>query len=199
MNLTKGQGVELETLVAQCRAGDELAWEALVRRLQGRVYSLAYHYLRDREEARDVAQEAFIRLYRGLPRYDDAGSFPAWVARITRNCAIDRLRRLKVVPTHAAEPVEAVDAPGQQATALPDPESAALAGQRVDQLRAALDGMSSINREIIELKELHGLELREIADMLSIPLGTVKARSHRARIELASRMLQLDPSYGSAS
>lgn len=189
--------MELEVLVAQCRAGDELAWEALVRQLQGRVYSLAYHYLRDREEARDVAQEAFIRVYRGLSRYDTRGSFPAWVARITRNCAIDRLRRLKVAPTHGGEPIDDVIA-ATDAGAGASPESTAMAGERSDQLREAMAAMSPINREIIELKELHGLELREIAEMLGIPVGTAKARSHRARIELASRMLRLDPSYGSA-
>lgn len=187
--------MELDVLVAQCRAGDELAWEALVRQLQGRVYSLAYHYLRDREEARDVAQEAFIRVYRGLSRYDSTGSFPAWVARITRNCAIDRLRRLKVTPTHGGAPIDDFVS---GAAASNSPESAALAGERSDQLRQAMAAMSPISREIIELKDLHGLELREIADMLGIPIGTAKARSHRARIELASRMLRLDPSYGSA-
>ena len=90
--------MELETLLERCRAGDELAWEALVRRFQGKVFALAYHYLRDREEARDVAQETFIRIYKGLEGFQDSERFLPWMVRIARNCSIDRVRRLKVRP-----------------------------------------------------------------------------------------------------
>ena len=94
--------MELETLVEQCRAGDEAAWEALVRRTQGRVFGLCFHYMRDREEAREVAQETFIRIYRGLGSFDGSGSFLAWSVRIARNCCLDRLRKRKITPTFGA-------------------------------------------------------------------------------------------------
>lgn len=185
--------MSIETLLEQCRAGDELAWEALVRRTQGRVYSLAYHYLRDREEARDVAQEAFVRIYRNLDRYQEGGSFMAWMARITRNCALDRLRRLKVLPAYGGDPVDEGD---QHADGEPDPEVATLSRERSALLYRALDRMSEINREMVLLKEIQGLKQSEIAEMLDLPLGTVKARTNRARLELAARVLELDPSYG---
>lgn len=185
--------MSIETLLEQCRAGDELAWEALVRRTQGRVYSLAYHYLRDREEARDVAQEAFVRIYRNLNRYEEGGNFMAWMARITRNCALDRIRRLKVLPAYAADPVQDGDScPDPE----PDPEVSTLSRERSELLYRALDRMSAINREMVLLKEIQGLKQSEIAEMLDIPLGTVKARTNRARLELATRVLELDPSYG---
>ena len=76
--------MELETLLERCRSGDELAWEALVRRFQGRVFALAYHYLRDREEARDVAQETFIRIYKSLEGFQDTERFLPWMVRIAR-------------------------------------------------------------------------------------------------------------------
>ena len=174
--------MQLDTLLEQCRAGDELAWEALVRRYQGRVFALAYHYLRDREEARDVAQEAFIRVYRGLKSFDGEGSFTAWVVRVARNCAIDRIRKLQGSPAYDGEEVETntpLSASG------PDPEAEALGGDRRDLIYRALDLMSEINREMILLKDMQGLPLEDIAGLLDLPLGTVKSRSSRARIELA--------------
>lgn len=189
----KGQQLELETLLERCRQGDELAWEALVRQFQARVFGLAYHYLRDREEARDVAQEAFIRIYRNLDRFEVGGNFAAWSLRITRNCAIDRLRHLKSrPPLDDAQVDEQVILAGTHAA----PDTEAMGNERRRLLYRALDLMSAINREIILLKDIQGLQQQEIAAMLSLPLGTVKTRSSRARVELARRILELDPSYG---
>lgn len=185
--------MELETLLERCRAGDELAWEALVRRFQGRVFGLAYHYLRDREEARDVAQEAFVRVYRNLDGFDAGGNFTAWALRITRNCAIDRARHLKARP-----PLEdaLVEDAGLPSDAHPTPDAGAILAERRRLLYRALDLMSAVNKEMILLKDIQGLKQQEIAELLSLPLGTVKTRSSRARTELARRILELDPSYG---
>ncbi len=185
--------MELETLIARCRGGDELAWEALVRRFQGRVFAVAYHYLHDREEARDVAQETFVHIYKGLASFDRGGSFLAWAVRIARNASIDRLRHLKARPALDGTPID--DRPAGPDHA-PGPEAASITGERHETMRRAIDQMSPINREMILLKEIQGLKQREISDLLSIPLGTVKARANRARLELARRMLELDPSFG---
>jgi len=182
--------LELDTLVAQCKAGDEIAWEALVRRVQGRVFGLCFHYLRDREEAREVAQETFIRIYRGLNGFESSGSFLAWSVRIA---CFDRLRKQKTLATHGAD---TIDDPEYGRELVESREGFVETQVRNQLLRKALDGMSAINREMILLKDIQGLKQREIADLLSIPLGTVKARSNRARTELAERVLDLDPSYG---
>jgi RNA polymerase sigma-70 factor (ECF subfamily) len=185
--------LELETLLERCRQGDELAWEALVRQFQARVFGLAYHYLHDREEARDVAQEAFIRIYRNLDRFEVGGNFAAWSLRIARNCAIDRLRHLKSrPPLDDAQVDEQVILAGTHTA----PDAEAMGNERQRLLYRALDLMSAINREMILLKDIQGLQQQEIAAMLSLPLGTVKTRSSRARVELARRILELDPSYG---
>ena len=185
--------MELQTLLARCRDGDEIAWEALVRRHQGRVFAVAYHYLRDREEARDVAQETFVHIYRGLASSDRSGSFLAWVVRIARNASIDRLRHLQARPALSGAPVDDRLAGPDPS---PGPEASSIAGEQREVMHRAIDQMSSINREMILLKEIQGLKQREISDLLSIPLGTVKARANRARFELARRMLELDPSFG---
>lgn len=185
--------MELETLLERCRAGDELAWEALVRRFQGRVFALAYNYLRNREEAQDVAQETFIRIYKSLGAFEDSERFLPWLVRIARNCSIDRVRRLKVRPPLGGDEFD-------EQTVGPHPgvgpEDLAMAGEQSHLVYRALDRMTEINREMILLKEIQGLKQREIADLLEIPLGTVKARSNRARVELARCIIEIDPSYG---
>jgi len=146
------------------------------------VFGLCFHYLRDREEAREVAQETFIRIYRGLNGFESSGSFLAWSVRIARNCCFDR--------------ADTIDDPEYGRELVESREGFVETQVRNQLLRKALDGMSAINREMILLKDIQGLKQREIADLLSIPLGTVKARSNRARTELAERVLDLDPSYG---
>ena len=86
---------ELDLLLLRCRQGDAPAWEALVRRYQARIYGFALHYLRDREEARDTAQEIFIKMYQHMDGVRDGGSFLPWMLRLTRNCCIDRVRSRK--------------------------------------------------------------------------------------------------------
>jgi RNA polymerase sigma-70 factor (ECF subfamily) len=186
--------MELDTLLARCRQGDDLAWEALVRRYQGRVYAIAYHYMRDREEARDAAQEVFIKIYRGLGSMREGDRFLPWMLRLARNCCIDRLRRLKVRTPPAEVPVE--EAP-QIVAADPSPEDSSLEQARHGLLYRALAGLGEKSREMILLREIQELKLEEIAGMLQLPLGTVKSRSHRARLELAKAVRMLDPSYGS--
>ena len=185
--------MELETLLARCRQGDDLAWEALVRQHQGRVYAVAYHFMRDREEARDVAQEIFIKIYRGLGSMREGDRFLPWMLRLARNCCVDRLRRLKVRTPAFEVPVE--EAP-QIVAAGPSPEDSSLADARHGMLYRAIAKLGEKNREMILLREIQELKLEEIAEMLGLPIGTVKSRSHRARLELAKVVRVLDPSYG---
>ena len=181
--------MELADLLDRCRQGDELAWEALVRRYQARVYGLAYHYLRDPEEARDVAQEIFVRVYRKLGSYrDEHATFLPWMLRVGRNVCIDHLRRAKARPADAGQPLD--DAP-EIIDPGPTPEGAWEADSSKQLVHRALQRLSGASREIILLKEIQGLRFDEIASMLDIPLGTVKSRSNRARLELARAVMAL--------
>jgi RNA polymerase sigma-70 factor (ECF subfamily) len=183
---------DVTSLVERCRQGDPLAWEALVRQFQTRVYGVAYHYLHDPEEARDLAQDVFVKVYRRLDSFVGEAFLP-WLLRLTRNGAIDRLRRIKARPPASDVPVEdsvQLPAPG------PTPETAWVSDMQKQLVHKAMGRLSDKNREIILLKEIQGLHLEEIARMLGVSIGTVKSRSHRARLELAKHVVELDPSYG---
>jgi RNA polymerase sigma-70 factor (ECF subfamily) len=184
--------MDCDTLLKRCRQGDELAWEALVRQYQGRVYSVAYHYVGDAEDARDLAQEIFIRLYRTLNHVEGQTLLP-WVIRVARNASIDFLRRRKARP------------PGRDIVAdemrclpsrAPNPEESCAEGDRRRLVHRALGHLSDLNREVIVLKEIQGMSIQDIASLLGVPIGTVKSRSNRARIELAETILALEAAGG---
>lgn len=180
-----------ETLLERCREGDELAWEALVRRYQGRVFAVSVQYLRDREEARDTAQDVFVQIYRKLGAVRDDRAFLAWVLRLTRNRCLDRLRRLGARRSDREVPVEEA---AEIADPAPGPEDRGLGGDRRRLLDRALGRLSTQSREMIVLKEMQEMRVGEIADLLDLPVGTVKSRCHRARLELAETVRKLDPS-----
>lgn len=187
MNLRRAR-MDIANLLKRCRSGDELAWEALVRTYQSRVYGIAYYYTGNAEEARDLAQDIFIKIYNRLDACTNDATFVPWMIRLARNACIDRLRRTKARPPAAGIPVEEMfdlKAPG------PDPAEQYGIDSRKQLVHRALQKMSQINREIILLKEIQGLSLEEVASLLKIPLGTVKSRSNRARIELAREIMSI--------
>jgi RNA polymerase sigma-70 factor (ECF subfamily) len=188
--------MELPDLLRRCREGDALAWEALVRQFQGRVYGLAFFYLGEAEEARDLAQDVFVRLYRNLDRCTDDDTFVPWLIQITRNAAVDRLRRLMARPHRRGISLEAAR---DLVAATPGPHEEMLRRRRRDLVRRALGRLSVLSREIILLREIQGLSLETIASLVKAPVGTVKSRSHRARGELArvlAAMLKDEPGVG---
>jgi len=159
---------------------------------QSRVYGLAYQYVRNADEARDLAQEIFIRLYERIGAYE-GGSFVAWMIRVARNLCIDRLRRKSARPPAEDQLLEdGFDLPDGG----PNPEESWTADGRSRLVWRAMGQMSPNNRELILLKEIQGLNLQEIADLLQAPIGTIKSRSNRARLELAKHVLSLDPAIG---
>jgi RNA polymerase sigma-70 factor (ECF subfamily) len=181
--------MDLDLVITQCRAGDELAWEALVREFQSRVYGIAYHYISDADEARDVAQEVFVRLYRNIAGCPNSSLFVPWLIRISRNACIDRLRRKKARPP--AQDIPSTDTKNLHSRQQ-NPEEQWVADSRKSLLHTALQSLSELNREVIVLKEIQGLSLKEISSLLAIPVGTVKSRSHRARLELAQKLAGIE-------
>jgi RNA polymerase sigma-70 factor (ECF subfamily) len=181
--------LELSPIIRRCQGGDELAWERLIRSQQGRVYALCCHYTRDRTEAYDLAQEVFIRVYRRLGALEDADRFLPWLMRIVRNAAIDHSRRRKARPP-------AQDVPAEEMWSLSDEAAgpAESAEMRSDQrlIHRALQLIGAKHREVLLLHEIQGLALEEVAQLLELPVGTVKSRSSRARRELAEAVLSLE-------
>ena len=178
--------MNLDLILRRCRTGDELAWEVLVREYQSRVYGIAYHYVNEAEEARDLAQDVFVRIYRNIGTCPDAPLFVPWMIRICRNACIDHLRRKRARPP--LHDLPAVEMTNLRSKGL-DPEEQWVTNSRKGLIHKALQKLSELSREIIVLKEIQGLSTEEIASLLSVPVGTVKSRSHRARLDLARKLV----------
>jgi RNA polymerase sigma-70 factor (ECF subfamily) len=171
--------------VRRVQAGDTEAFEPLVEKYKRKVFRLAYQVLRDQEDALDTAQEAFVKAFRALPAFKGDSAFYTWLFRITMNVALDRKRQRST----RAKSLGAEDVPPEEwertATSTdPDPEDVATGVERRERIRKALDSLSEHHRAIIILSDIEGLQYREIAEVLGIPMGTVMSRLHHARKRL---------------
>jgi len=178
------------SLVSRCLSGDETAWEELVRLHTRQVYGLCYRFTGSGAQSQDLTQEVFLRVFRTLKSFRSAeGSFGTWLARVTRNLLIDHYRRTRQerVTDSIEEQLPVLEQEGSAATARPD---YAVAGREASELlQAALQKLSPDLREAVILRDLQEMEYREIAEVLSIPEGTVKSRINRGRAEL-TRLLR---------
>ena len=174
------------TLVSRCLRGDEAAWEELVRLHTRRVYALCFRFTGNNQEAQDLTQEVFLRVFRTVKTFRSTeGSFATWLARVTRNLLIDHYRRTRQerVTDSIEDQLPVLEEVGAVASTRPDH---AVAGREASEiLQAALQRLSPDLREAVILRDLQEMEYREIADVLQIPEGTVKSRINRGRAELA--------------
>jgi len=189
--------VELETLddlalVTRTQEGNRDAFSALVARYQDRVLNLVFRRLSDRDLALDVAQEVFLKAYRGLPRFQGDAQFFTWLFRITMNETISARRKLD----RRGRPLS-LDATGPDGELLGDPadssfEPAAEAARQDDQLmvQRAIHALDDELGQVLVLRDIEGLAYAEIAHVLQIPLGSVKSRIHRARQALKEALAQ---------
>lgn len=172
-------------LVERCRKGEDEAWRELVDRFEQKVYSVAYHFTLKREDAEELAQEIFLKVFENLHRYD--GGFPlvAWIVSLSRNLCIDRYRRRKRERSFRFVSDDAV-APLLQSG--DDPASETVRKERVKLLFSALAEIPEELAEILVLRDLDGLTYEEIGKALGLPDGTVKSRLFRARAEVARKV-----------
>jgi RNA polymerase sigma-70 factor (ECF subfamily) len=174
------------TLVARCLRGDEDAWEELVRIHTRKVYALCFRFTGSRQEAQDLTQEVFLRVFRTMKTFRSAeGSFTTWLTRVTRNLLVDHYRRTRQerATDSIEEQLPVLEEAGAAASIRPD---SAIAGREASELlQAALRRLSPDLREAVILRDLQEMEYREIAAVLQIPEGTVKSRINRGRAELA--------------
>ncbi len=181
-----------EALVRSVLSGDRDRFELLVERYQTRLVNYLYRMVRNLEEAHDLTQEVFIRVYQALDRYDSQYRFSTWLFRVAQNAAIDviRKRRIQLVPlTRRAdgggEAMVDLELPDGQPSAL---ES--LQGRELDaSIRAAIDTLPWEYRELILLRHYGELAYEEIAEVKAMPLGTVKNKLFRARQMLKQHLL----------
>ena len=182
---TESTGSDERELIQRCLAGDASAFEPLVERYRQRVYRLAFQLLRDREEAWDCAQEAFVRAFHSLSSFRGQSAFYTWLFRITVNIATDRQRaRGAQARAFGAERVSEEEWKRTMADSGARPDQAAVQSEQRERIRRALDSLPPKARTIIMLGDVEGLSYREIADALGCPIGTVMSRLHNARKRL---------------
>ena len=183
-------------LVRRCVGGDAAAWEEIVQRFHRRIYNVCYRFAGDAENAQDLTQEVFIKMYRTLNTYDSGkGAFMTWVTTITRNLLVDHFRKTKgdritdSLDTAPSEHEDAQPLSDQIADPGPSPDASARSRETREMVHGALQKLSPELREAVILRDLQDMDYREIATALRVPEGTVKSRINRGRAELA-RLLQ---------
>ena len=162
-------------LLAKARGGNLFAFEEIVNRYQRRVYGVALRIVRRHHVADDVAQEAFIRAYQALHRFDPARPFGPWICRIAANLAVNHVRSPEARET--ALPEGHAETP----SAAADPLGSVLEGETRAVVSAALDALPAEQRAVLVLRAVEGFSYREIAESLGISPGTVMSRLFRAR------------------
>jgi len=183
-------------LVRRCVAGDAVAWDEIVQRYHRRIYNICYRFAGSADDAQDLTQEVFIRMYRTLNSYDvGRGAFMTWGTTLTRNLLVDHFRKTKhdrltdSLDTTASDNPEAMTLSDRIPDEGPAPDSGVQSRETRDAVHQALQKLSPELREAVILRDLQDMDYREIATVLKVPEGTVKSRINRGRAELA-RLLQ---------
>jgi RNA polymerase sigma-70 factor, ECF subfamily len=184
-------------LVARAQQGSEKAYRELLGRYQRPVFSIIYRMIRDREQAEDLAQETFVRVFNHIDRYDPRYKFSSWIFKIATNLTIDWIRRKELNTVSIDGSRNAVTAEQIEATSItiasPDenPEELLEAKQLGEEIEEAIGKLRPEYRAAILLRHVEGREYQEIAEILSLPLGTVKTYIHRGRNELREQLQHL--------
>jgi RNA polymerase sigma-70 factor (ECF subfamily) len=186
-------------LVRRCLAEDNAAWETLLRSHTRKIYNLCYRFTGRREEADDLTQEVFLKVFQTLRTFNAAqGTFSTWLHRVARNHLVDHYRRTKKdrVTSSLEDEARALEAP---AAPSHGPVALVEARERKESLQAALNRLSPDLREAVILRDLHDLEYLEIAQVLGVPEGTVKSRINRGRVELSRVLKRMESLKGEGS
>lgn len=183
------EGIE-PRLAKLARNGDRDAFRELVRLYKDKIYHLAYRMLNNAQEAEDVVQDTFLRVYTNLDRYDDTHKFSTWIYRIGTNLCIDRLRKRKGTLSLDAENPEGEGIDGHDMLSSPEPlpEQQLILSETQQVIRDAIDKLPAKYKTIVILRYLHDMSLQEISDVLNMPITTIKTRVHRGREALRKRL-----------
>jgi RNA polymerase sigma factor (sigma-70 family) len=183
------QPVTPDSLIEQCLAGDQAAWESIVRLHWRKVFNVAYKFVGKHDEAEDLTQEIFLKIFKALNTFDRRANFQTWIISISRNLCIDHYRSVRKERQTMARDVEMSDL--QPASEERGPDKLAEHEDLRTMLRQALDTLPMTLRTAVVLRDLQELSYQEIADQLGLPEGTVKSRINRGRIELAHQLKRL--------
>jgi RNA polymerase sigma-70 factor (ECF subfamily) len=179
-----------EALVARVQAGDPAAFDELVNRHRGRIFAMIRQMIKNEADAWDLSQEAFIKAWRALPRFEAKAKFSTWLYRIAHNTVYDWLRKKR--PESGGDELNdelfgagKID-PSSSTTpnAASEPDDALERDELCLKIEAALESLSPDHRQVVVLKDVHGLAYREIAEVMDCSIGTVMSRLHYARQKL---------------
>jgi RNA polymerase sigma-70 factor, ECF subfamily len=180
---------EIEAVIQRCLQGDELAWESIVQQYRRKVFNVAYKFVGRHEEAEDLTQDIFIKIFKSLGTFDRRANFQTWLISVSRNLCIDHYRSVRQerqAIDHQIDPNELSPVAHE-----PGPIAAIEQQDRVLLLREALAALPESLRKAVLMRDIQELTYQEIADKLHLPEGTVKSRINRGRTELARQVRRL--------
>jgi RNA polymerase sigma-70 factor (ECF subfamily) len=180
---------DIEALIQRCLRGDQVAWDQIVRTYWRKVFNVAYKFVGKHDEAEDLAQDIFLKIFKSLDTFDRRANFQTWLISISRNLCIDHYRSVRKERETIDRQVDANDL-----TPVSHEESPAAALEqrdRVTLLRQALAELPDTLRTAVLMRDIQEWSYQEIADKLRLPEGTVKSRINRGRTELARQIRKL--------
>src|SRR5688572_20225993 len=180
---------EIEALIQRCLPGDQLAWDAIVEQYRRKVFNVAYKFVGRHEEAEDLTQDIFLKVFKSLGTFDRRANFQTWLISVSRNLCIDHYRSVRqerLTIDRRVDPNELTPASNE-----PGPIAAIEQQDRVALLREALAALPEPLRVAVLMRDLQELSYQEIAGRLGLPEGTVKSRINRGRTELARQIRRI--------
>jgi RNA polymerase sigma-70 factor (ECF subfamily) len=179
----------IEALIQRCLKGDQLAWEAIVRQYRRKVFNVAYKFVGRHDEAEDLTQDIFLKIFKSLDTFDRRANFQTWLISVSRNLCIDHYRSVR-------KERETIDRDIDASSLAPVSKSQgqmAMMEQRdrVELLREALGALPKTQRTAVLMRDIQEMSYHEIARKLRLPEGTVKSRINRGRNELARQIRKL--------
>ncbi len=173
-------------------AGEKGAFDILVARYLRAVHAVAFHYAKNRADAEDIAQETFLKVWRHLQRFDTDKNFKPWVLQITKNQALDHLKKKRPMTFSSIEQ-EDVDLLDLIPDTSPLPDALARRAEEIGGLRETLDGLPASDRKLLFFRYMKGFSFKEIAEELGEVLDTVKSRHRRLLLKLRKELLNAAP------
>lgn len=179
----------IDALIQRCLAGDQQAWDEIVRQHRRKVFNIAYKFTGKHDEAEDLTQDIFLKIFKSLHTFDRRANFQTWLVSVSRNLCIDHYRSVRKERETIDRDVDA----GELTPAATTPSALAELEQRgrVELLRRAMAELQPTLRTAVMLRDIQELSYQEIADRLHLPEGTVKSRINRGRTELARQIQRL--------
>ena len=178
-----------DQIIERCLNGDQAAWETIVRLYWRKVFNIAYKFVGRHDQAEDLTQDVFLKLYKSLDTFDRRANFQTWLISVSRNLCIDHYRSVRKERETINRDVDPADVTPIAAETAADKKLEQR--DRVTLLRIALEKLAPTLRTAVMLRDIQELTYQEIADRLNLPEGTVKSRINRGRTELARQIQRL--------